>query len=114
MTTSKIEVCPAYDVRLYMAGDIEVARQVCREFCDSIGWCVTVTPTTYVYRGGEGGEELGFIVGAINYARFPATPATRNMKFLAIELMDRLNQQSFSIITPERSFWVSRRAEDVK
>ena len=39
-----------------MADDIEVARKVCREFCDEIGWCVTVTRTTYVYRGSE---ELG-------------------------------------------------------
>jgi hypothetical protein len=66
----KVEICPAYDVRLYMAGDIEVAKKVCREFCDELGWCVTVTPTTYVYKGGE---EAGFIVGAINYARFPTS-----------------------------------------
>jgi hypothetical protein len=81
----KVEVCPAYDVRLYMAGDIEVAKKVCREFCDSIGWCVTVTPTTYVYRGGE---ELGFIVDAINYACFPVLVKQTVHKML----LDRLDQ----------------------
>ena len=65
-----------------MAGDIEVARKVCHDFCDELGWCVTVTPTTYVYRGRE---EAGFIVGAINYARFPAplARAEATMRLLA-------------------------------
>ena len=86
-----------------MAGDIEVARKVCGEFCDEIGWCVTVTPTTLRLPGQRG---AGFIVGAINYARFPASlgQAKLNMRMLAQGLIDRLNQQSFSINTPEKSF----------
>ena len=56
-------------VELFMAGDIEHAKQVIRRFCMDRPCCVTVTPTTYIYRGGE---EAGFVVGVRNYPRFPA------------------------------------------
>jgi hypothetical protein len=74
---------------------------------------VTVTPTTYVYRGGE---EAGLIVGAINYARFPAplARAEATMRFLADRLMVDLYQQSYTITTPEKSIWVSRRDADMQ
>lgn len=62
------KTCTSYPVSIFMAGDYNAAREICRAYCDEVGYCVTVTPTSYVYTGGE---ESGFIVGLINYPRFP-------------------------------------------
>lgn len=49
---------PSYPVSIFIAGDPDAARRICRNFCDEEGLCVTVTPTTYVYTGGdENGHE---------------------------------------------------------
>lgn len=95
-------------MRIYMAGAVVEAEQVCREFCYEVGFCVTVTPTLYVYKGGE---EAGFIVGCINYPRFPAHPAEIEGKAWALghRLMLRLCQSSFTVETPAKTEWFSRR-----
>lgn len=55
-------------VEVFMAGDVEHAKQITRRFCKDNPICVTVTPTTFIYRGGE---ESGFVIGFRNYPRFP-------------------------------------------
>lgn len=55
-------------VEVFMAGDVEHAKQVTRVFCKENPVCVTVSPTTFIYRGGE---ESGFVIGFRNYPRFP-------------------------------------------
>lgn len=59
---------PTRIVELFMAGDVEHAKQIVRRFCMDRPCCVTVTPTVYIYRGGE---EAGFVVAFRNYPRFP-------------------------------------------
>jgi hypothetical protein len=100
--------CDAFESRIFMAGDIEVAKQVCREFCMTEGFCVTVTPTNYIYTGGE---EAGFVVGAINYARFPGSRYALEEKTqrLAELLMVRCCQHSYTVFGPQMSRWFSRR-----
>lgn len=105
------KTCPTYTVDICMAGDIECAKVVCREFCFAVGLCVTVTPTTYVYTGGA---EEGFKVGLINYPRFPSEPeriVNVAMRLGAL-LMERLFQTSYTIVAPEGTVWYSRRKED--
>jgi ferredoxin len=51
--------------------NIEDAYKICQDYCDTVGLCVTVTPTKYIYKNGE---EDGIIIGLINYPRFPSTP----------------------------------------
>ena len=93
-----------------MAGDIDVARQAIREFCYDVGLCVTVTPTTYIYTGGE---EAGFVVGFINYPRFPVEPddlwdtATE----VAQLLVERCCQHSYTLVAPDRTEWWTRRPQ---
>ena len=60
---------PSEIVSIFMAGDINVIKQACREFTYSQGLCVTVAPTTYVYTGGA---EEGVVIGLINYPKFPS------------------------------------------
>lgn len=95
---------------IFMAGDFETAKQVCREYCFEIGLCVTIEPTTYIYTGGE---ETGFRVGLINYPRFPSVPKALwgRAEKLAKLLMVRLCQHSYSIVGPDKTYWYSRRPE---
>jgi hypothetical protein len=101
--------CPSYPVSIFMAGDYNVARELCREYCDETGFCVTLTPTSYIYTGGE---ELGFIVGLINYPRFPTTPAdiANRAAALADRLRVGLGQESYTIQLPDTAIWHSWRA----
>ena len=104
---------PSYPVSIFIAGDADKAREICRKFCDEEGLCVTVTPTTYVYTGGQ---ESGVIVGLINYPRFPSEPSSIEQiaTLLALELMHRLEQQSVSIQSPEVTRWFSIRLADLE
>lgn len=101
----------SYPVSIFVAGDPAKAGEICRAYCDEEGLCVTVTPTSYVYTGGE---EAGVIVGLINYPRFAAEP--REIMFaaktLALELMHKLEQQSVSIQAPDETVWFSMRPAD--
>lgn len=96
-------------VDVFMAGDIEHAKQVVRAFCYQSPCCVTVTPTTYIYRGGE---EAGFVVGFRNYPRFPTT--AESLKRLASELagrlLDALSQDSAMVVEAGGvTEWTTRR-----
>lgn len=106
-----VKYAPSFPVSIFMAGNIRRAKKYCRSYCDKYGFCVTVTPTTYVYTGGQ---ETGFIVGLINYPRFPATE--KHIKdhgiLLGYSLLKHLGQDSFSLQTPIETIWYSRRPED--
>jgi hypothetical protein len=102
---------PARTVEVFMAGDVEHAKQVVRRFCNESPCCVTVTPTTYIYRGGE---ESGFVVGFRNYPRFPSD--AYELRRLAGELADRLRevlgQDSYMVSDASGlSVWRSLRGE---
>lgn len=98
------------NVSIFIGGDLAQAKQVCREWCMSVGACVTVDPVDYIYTGGE---EAGVRVGFINYPRYPAAEAyiVERATALASLLMDRLCQHSFSIVAPTETVWCSRREE---
>ena len=97
-----------YTIKLCLAGPIEVAKQVIREYCLKVGLCVTITPTTYIYTGGE---ETGYDVGFVNYPRFPAD--YEKLEDTARELMhlllDATFQHSALMITPKQTEWISKR-----
>lgn len=103
VTTSHVD-----NIAIWMAGDIEQAKQVCREYCMDVGWCVSVEAVTYIYTGGE---EAGFRVQSINYPRFPTDHKALRKKVekLAEKLMRRLCQHSYSITCFEKTTWHSRR-----
>lgn len=100
-----------YDI--FIAGDVDQAKQVCREYCFEVGLCVTVEPVTYIYTGGE---EAGVRVGLINYPRFPSTAEAigETAHKLAVRLMHRMYQQSYSIVGPDETNWFSRRPADAQ
>jgi hypothetical protein len=107
----KSEIAKTFRIDIFIAGDIDQAKYVCREWCMEVGACVTVEAVDYIYTGGE---ERGVRVGFINYPRFPSDAETlfNRAGDLAEKLMHRLCQNSYSIVGPENTVWVSRRQEE--
>lgn len=81
---------------------VEDAQALARQYCDAVGLCVTITPTTYVYKGGE---EPGIAVGMINYPRFPSDAGTiKKHAFALAELLRTgLGQFKVSIVFPDET-----------
>ncbi len=111
MNRRVIKTADAYKVEIFIGGDFDKASEICADYCNRIGLCVTIEPTTYIYRCG--GCE-GVRIGLINYARFPASnTGIWNIAYALAELLkDGLNQGSFTIQDHERSMFVSDRDED--
>lgn len=80
-----------------MAGDLATAHRVCREHCYEHGACFTVTPSKFIYTGGE---EDGFAVGLVNYPRFPSTVADLHQRAdeLAQKLLRACNQRTCLLV----------------
>lgn len=103
-----------YGAKIYVAETLgsswersrTTAIEVCRDYVDEVGLCVTVTPTTFVYTGDV---VLGVIVGLINYPRFPSTKQEirRHAFTLAKRLIKRLEQRGASIEFPDETVWIS-------
>jgi len=108
--TPTIRTCPSYPISIFMAGALAKAEACCQEYCDQWPYCVTVTPTRYVYTDGN---EAGFIVGLINYPRFPSSAAEiwQKAEEIADYLVHRLGQQSYTIQSPDRTAWFSYRGQ---
>jgi hypothetical protein len=100
-----------YWARIYMSGPIEVAKQAIRAECLCEGLCVTVEPTTFIYTGGE---ETGYVVGLVNYPRFPSHPVAieARARDLMEKLLEATHQHSGLLMTPNVTTWISRRAEN--
>lgn len=100
--------CQTYWVKIYIAGPIEVAKQFIRKRAKQKGMCVTIEPTTYIYTGGE---EAGYVVGLINYPRFPKeiTEIWNEAVLLADALRLETGQDSFTIMDPHKTEWYSDR-----
>lgn len=98
----------SYPVQIWIAGDHAAAIESCQAYCDEVGFCVTVTPTAYVYTGGQ---EPGVVIGLINYGRFPSTPEAifERAKDLTLRLIRDLGQESASIQAPDKTLWISFR-----
>ena len=85
--------------------NIDEVLDICQEYCDNIGLCVTVTPTHFIYTGGR---EDGCFIGLINYPRFPSSPeeifdTTFN---LATVLKEKFNQLKVSIICSDKTVMI--------
>lgn len=95
--------------RIYLSGPIEVAKQLIRADCLREGLCVTIEPTTFIYTGGE---EAGYVVGLVNYPRFPTEPEALfgRAKDLMHRLLESALQQSGLLMTPTTTEWVTIRA----
>jgi len=103
----KTTIDNTYYANIYMVGDIDHCKQFLSKYVKK-GACVTVTPTEYIYTGGR---ETGFIVGLINYPKFPRSDEGIINETLSIanELIAELGQDSATIVTPEETMWLTLR-----
>jgi len=106
--------CKTYWAKIFIAGPIAEIEQVCRSYCMK-GACVTVTPTNYIYTMGE---ESGAEIGLINYPRFPKDfpriELLEEATLLAEKICEECYQGSFTIMTPDDTYFFSRRSGDEK
>ena len=107
----KVEKSSSYWVRIYIAGPIDIIEQTCRKYCTDNGLCVTVSPTKYIYTGGE---EVGAIIELINYPRFPE----KDHGFIwvkALDLAEKImydgSQGSYTVMDSKDAYYYSRREE---
>jgi hypothetical protein len=84
---------------------IDEVKEICQKYCDEIGLCVSVTPTTFIYTDGN---EDGASIGLINYPRFPATKEEIIDKALKLaeELRYQFNQFKVSVVCPDKTYMV--------
>lgn len=104
------KTAPTYQIKLYVAGPIDVAKQILRGECLREGLCVTIEPTDFIYTGGE---EAGYVVGLLNYPRFPGTPQQlwERAHHIAELLVGGTHQHSVLLVAPDTTQWLSRRAQ---
>jgi len=97
---------PTYQIKIYLSGPIEVAKQIIREHLLEHPLCVTIEPTTFIY---VGGEEAGYVVGLLNYPRFPTPPNELAVRasILAETLIKKTYQRSALIVRPETTTWLN-------
>ena len=102
--------CASVEYTVYVAGSYEIAMVLLRSYCDK-GFCVSVHKVDYVYKYGS---EAGVAVKIINYPRFPSEKDELKQHALNIgrTLMNGLDQGSYTIIGPDRTYFFSRRDQD--
>jgi len=82
---------------------IDDVRVICDKWVNGIKDCITITPTEFRY---VDGNEIGVIIGYINYPRFPRTrkEIKRRALLLAENLMIELRQYKVTVTTPFKSY----------
>lgn len=111
MNAIKRIYAPTHSADIYIAGNVTVADEICRQFCYVHGFCVTLEPIQFIYKGGD---ETGIRVGVKNYPRFPRTENELLVEAerLARKLMDGLFQKSCMVCGTPETIWLTRRDED--
>lgn len=105
MTEEALKTVPTHQVTIWMAGDIATAHRVIRDFCYAEGACFTVTPSKFIYTGGE---EDGFAIGLVNYPRFPSSAAWlfERAEELARKLLPACNQRTCLLVGSVETKWI--------
>ena len=110
MKITKTE-CKTYEVRIFcglrksysqIMHNMIIAKRICQKYCDSEGFGLTFTQTEYIYTSGG---EPGFIVGIINYPRFPRSKKEIDAHAVKIGeiLLKELDQERLSIVFPKKT-----------
>lgn len=110
MNTKIRKLCNSFPIQLFVTG--EGIEQHCQQYCNVVGLCVTVTETNYIY---SGGSEKGYIIGLINYPRFPKEEFSlfRLAEDLGFFLLKNCNPSgSFTLQDPSFTYFYSNREGD--
>lgn len=98
-------VVSTYQVTIWMAGDLATAHRVMRDVAYRDGACFTVTPSKFIYTGGE---EDGFAIGLVNYPRFPSEPMNIDdtAERIARRLLAECNQRTCLLVGTIETKWL--------
>lgn len=105
--------CPTHIIKIYIAGDKNLARQVLQEYVMR-GMCVSISDEEYIYTMGN---ETGIVVNLINYPRFPksAKELLNEATELAHHLLEKLHQGSCTVADYcGETYFLTRREDDRK
>jgi len=88
----------------------EKVHDICQNYCNDVKLGLTLTKTEYIY---VSGNEPGYIIGLINYPRFPDGEVNINEKAftLAKLLLVNLEQERCTVMTPFETFLLEK--EDI-
>ena len=89
---------------------INVVREICSDYVNKMGLCVTITPTEYIYSSNKDHlSEIGAMVGFINYPRFPVEPEVveKHAIGLAEILKEKLEQHRVTVMFPDKTVMLS-------
>lgn len=81
---------------------------ICSKYVNTIRYCVTVTPTKFLYVDGfEDGVNIGFI----NYPRFPNTKKEIRKKAFALSeiFLKEFKQYRISVTTPNKTYLIENK-----
>lgn len=83
----------------------EKAKEICQEFCNINGLCVSVKDIEFIYKNGN---EKGLEIGLINYPRFPRN--TNDITKLSLELASILkeeySQYRVSVVCTDKTYMI--------
>lgn len=119
---SQIKIIPSFNIQIWCGlreyytfnyHSIEEVENICQNYVDENPFCVTVTPTRYIYKNGQ---ERGVIVGIIAYPRFPVdnSELIQHAMDLGNILMTKLKQHRVTITTPMESFMLENEEDDLQ
>lgn len=103
----KVTDCETFWAKIFIAGPIYKAEEVCREWVMK-GGCVNITANNYIFTQGE---QTGVCIELINYPRFPKEGHEIEQEAidLGLLLLKKLHQGSFTIMTPLRTTFYDER-----
>jgi hypothetical protein len=83
-------------------------RKICQAYVDAVGLCVTFASTDFLYTNGK---EPGFVVGLINYPRFPSSPniIRGHALELAAQLLKTYTQYKVTVVFPDSTIMLSNK-----
>lgn len=108
MTTTTVQTFTAHiyvGLQVHYTGgliDLNIPIETIRQYANTVGLCVSVTRTRFVYTNGG---EPGFIVGLINYPRFPSSPEIIKAHALALAeaLLKCCQQMKVTVVLPNET-----------
>lgn len=103
--------CKTRVIKIYIAGDKTLARQVLQEYVMQ-GACVSISDEEYIYKMGT---ETGLVINLINYPRFPKESWLLLSQALTLGelLIEKLYQGSCTVVDYDGdSYFISRRKDD--
>lgn len=121
---------PTFEAKIYVGLRKRYTETLCKpiqvwnicQYAVAKGWCLTYTPTEFIYTptyttGSNccAGSEPGYIIGAINYPRFPVEVALLKERVLDLArmLLVELDQTRISVVFTDETVMLEQNEERV-